>query len=128
MAFSQDYLDKLETKEEVIEYAASFGVTGLIKKRKLETLKKDVREALDIPAPSLFEALEHEVVKGVAEELAPTADGENVTVKLKGEVVATFPIAALESWCITTDVDYRAVKGMVGLTHLHHNFYTFHKS
>lgn len=129
MTFSPEHLESLTTKEDVIEYAASFGIDGLNKKRKIETLKQNVLDAYK-PAPSvsLFAALEAETAKEEIKQLSPNSFGDNVDVFLRKEKVETIPLSALEHWCSTHNLPYDVVKVLVDLPHLHHNHYSFRKS
>lgn len=127
MTFSPEHLESLTTKEDVIEYAASFGIDGLNKKRKIETLKQNVLDAYK-PKVSLFDMLEAETAKEEIKQLSPNTFGDNVEVFLHKEKIETISFSALEHWCSSHNLPFDVVKGLVDLPHLHHNHYSFRKS
>lgn len=112
-----EHLESLESKDEVIEYAASLGLEGLTKQTGLVKLKEQVKEHF------LLGSLEEETPsESVA--LAPVAGGNSYTIKLKGEVVTTIPVGSLEQWCKENNFPYATAEFLVGKSWVNHNGYT----
>ena len=112
-----EHLESLESKDEVIAYAASLGLEGLTKQTGLVKLKEQVKEHFLLG--SLVEETPEESVA-----LAPVAGDDSLTIKLKGEVVANIPVGSLEQWCSENNFPLSTAEFIKGKTWINHCGYT----
>lgn len=109
-------LEHFSTKDDLITYAESLGITNLKKNKSLANLKKD-----------LTSELMNQTITQVAETKTTTIQGEDTILVLKGsELIIELPVSELEKYC--TDelhIHYRNVTPIINKTWVNVHGYSF---
>lgn len=114
----KEYLNALSTKDEVLDYANTLGITTLVKSRSLKNLKSDLQIKFHQSLADVVDAVNSVSTKPI--------EGEDVVSVIKNyEVIQVVPVSALEQYCKTIGIPAEAAQSIIGKTWLNVHGYSF---
>lgn len=117
----KELIDSFSTKDELISYAESIGITTLVKRRSLSNLKNDLTIKINQSMVEAITESEESTIKVVSGE-------ENlVTVLIKREVHCVLPFSALDQFCRDNDLQYNSVLESIDKTWIKVKGFSFKK-
>lgn len=129
MTYDKEQLEAMTTKEAIIEYAESFGITKLKKQRSVSNLKQDFVIAFNQLTPSKMEETAYsysDIIVAAGDDTAPVYGIDNIAITKDG-VEQIIAAGSLEDWCKEHRISYEIAKDLTIRTWLNIYGYSFKK-